>query len=95
MDIFSIYLNFGKKNVFFCRKRILSCVSDTEELSAAATWYNLIKSTIRAADLLIKLFWFNLPSTQFKITQGEAYSAQWKAGSWYLKLGRYKHDYLL
>ena len=66
----------------YSRKRILSCVSDTEELNClpAITRYNLLKSNIRAADLLIKLFWFNLPSTEFEIMQGEADSAQWQVG---------------
>ena len=67
------------------RKRILPCVSDTEEFESlpAVTRYNLLKNNLRVAELLIKIFWFNSPSPiqEADLIQGADDAVQWQVQS--------------
>ena len=76
------YITFQFDNF---RKRILHCVSDTEEFESlpAVTRYNLLKNNLRVAELLIKIFWFNSPSPiqEADLIQGADDAVQWQVQS--------------
>lgn len=64
------------------RRRILTCLTATDELASlsASTRFGLLKQNLRLADLIIKLFWFNIHSVeeQYRLFQGELDQQQWK-----------------